>query len=107
MPRPDVKALAALFDGQHLLTQCDRSESFYRLPGGNVELGETAAEALTRELAEEYGLAIVPGALLAIIENRAPRCAAQRRTARARPHRSRSRSLLALAHSSPLPLALR
>jgi len=67
---PVVKALAAIVDSDgRTLVQCDLGESFYRLPGGNVEFGESAAAAVVRELKEEYLLPIVAGRLLTVIEN--------------------------------------
>jgi ADP-ribose pyrophosphatase YjhB (NUDIX family) len=69
--RPAVKGLAAIVDGAGMvLVQCDVEESFYRLPGGCVELGESAGAAIVRELAEEYAVPVTPGRLLAVIENR-------------------------------------
>lgn len=71
MPRPVVvKALAAVFDEDgRLLVQTDLHESFYRLPGGTLEFGETAQAAVTRELHEEYRIGIRAGRLLVVIEN--------------------------------------
>ncbi len=46
-----------------------KRETFYRALGGEVEFGETAAEAAIRELREETGHAIQVQAPLGIIEN--------------------------------------
>jgi 8-oxo-dGTP pyrophosphatase MutT (NUDIX family) len=40
------------------------------LPGGEVEPGESHAEALVRELVEETGIEVEPGPLRAVVENR-------------------------------------
>ena len=54
-------------DGAALLV---RQDDRWMLPGGEVERGESHAEALVRELDEETGLAVDPGPLLAVVENR-------------------------------------
>lgn len=54
-------------DGELLLVGQDGR---WMLPGGAVERGETHTEALVRELDEETGLAVEPGPLRAVVENR-------------------------------------
>lgn len=52
--------------GQVLLVQRGREPNLglWALPGGLVELGETLADALVREVAEETALSIRPGPLI-------------------------------------------
>jgi 8-oxo-dGTP diphosphatase len=69
-PVPCVGGLAYDGDGRLLLVQ-RRNEpgaGLWSVPGGRVEPGETDAQALVRELAEETGLAVVPGPLVGRVE---------------------------------------
>lgn len=64
-PIPSCNAL--IRDGERvLLIQRGRPpfQGYWSLPGGGVELGETLAEALVREVREETGLAVAPGRFL-------------------------------------------
>jgi 8-oxo-dGTP diphosphatase len=59
MPRPEVCVGAIVVDGsQLLLVRRGRGAAVgaWSVPGGRVEPGETLAEAVVRELAEETGL---------------------------------------------------
>lgn len=68
---PTAKALAAILnDAGGLLVQCDTHESFYRLPGGSIEMGETAELTVIRELQEEFGIRVFVEGLVAVVENR-------------------------------------
>ncbi|MGG0290610.1 NUDIX hydrolase [Bacillus pacificus] len=60
MKRPVLRVEVIIFNGDNfkVLVQCDENESFYRFPGGSIEFGETAKEAIIRELMEEYDLKI-------------------------------------------------
>jgi mutator protein MutT len=44
----------------------------WSVPGGRVELGETLAEAVVREVAEETGLEVVCGELVGWVERMGP-----------------------------------
>ncbi|MEH6952277.1 NUDIX hydrolase [Nitrobacter sp. NHB1] len=59
--RPRLAVSAAIFrDGKILLVRRARppGRGLHSLPGGRVEFGETMAEALHREVAEETGLTV-------------------------------------------------
>lgn len=47
-------------------------EGLWSLPGGRVEAGESDAEAVARELAEETGLRVEPGRLVGSVERAGP-----------------------------------
>ncbi|KFN03670.1 NUDIX domain protein [Bacillus clarus] len=60
MKRPLLRAEAIIINEDHskVLIHCDENESFYCFPGGSIELGESAREAIMRELMEEYDLKV-------------------------------------------------
>src|SRR5436190_3996065 len=66
-------ALALIRKGDEILVErgydTAETETFYRLLGGTIELGELGAEAVRRELAEELGVEVEVGERLATIEN--------------------------------------
>ena len=63
---PCVGALTYDPSGRLLLVRRahDPGRGLWSLPGGRVEPGEDDAAALVREMAEETGLVVVPGALV-------------------------------------------
>ena len=75
---PKVAAFGALFDAQGRVLLMQRSDNrLWALPGGMVEVGETAAQAAEREFWEETGVRVRAERLLGIYDNRAygGRCA--------------------------------
>ena len=58
----------AVRDGKVLVCRAKGGRSSY-LPGGHVEFGETAAEALVREVREELGVESRAGRFLGVVEN--------------------------------------
>ncbi|MBC8446424.1 MAG: NUDIX hydrolase [Chloroflexi bacterium] len=71
-PLVGVGGVVVRDDGCVLLVQRgqDPGKGRWGLPGGLVELGETLAEALRREVGEECGIEIEPGEVVGIIEPR-------------------------------------
>jgi nucleoside triphosphatase len=55
-PEPTVGALISNDEGKILLTRSHKWHNKYTIPGGHIELGETMAEAVKREVKEETGL---------------------------------------------------
>ncbi|HDR7255488.1 TPA: NUDIX domain-containing protein [Bacillus pacificus] len=56
-------------DYSRIFVQCDKNESFYRFPGVSIEFGETAQEAIMRELLEEYDLEVFVEQLAVVNEH--------------------------------------
>lgn len=75
LPRPRIRAvaLAVVWRGKELLLgkafDHVKGESFTRAPGGGIEFGEPAADAIRREMHEEFGLTFVEPRLLGVLEN--------------------------------------
>jgi ADP-ribose pyrophosphatase YjhB (NUDIX family) len=61
-------AAVILHRDQVLIHRAER-DSFWTLPGGRVEFGESASAALTREMQEELGVSIKVERLLWLVEN--------------------------------------
>jgi ADP-ribose pyrophosphatase YjhB (NUDIX family) len=65
-----VKVRAVILQGRNVVVSRERrqGDEFLLLPGGRVQNGESIAEALVREVAEEVGLDVIPGRLLYVAE---------------------------------------
>jgi ADP-ribose pyrophosphatase YjhB (NUDIX family) len=61
-PRIRVAGVTTCADGLLLVRHEKKGRSYWLLPGGGVEQGESLTEALRREVREETGLEIDPGA---------------------------------------------
>ncbi len=61
-------------DGRLLLVRRGQEpgRGLWSVPGGRLEPGETVAEGCAREVLEETGLRVVPGALVGTVERAAP-----------------------------------
>jgi ADP-ribose pyrophosphatase YjhB (NUDIX family) len=63
---PRIRAAAIIVEAGHLLLvrHIKDGDSYWLLPGGGVDFGEPAGEALVREVKEETGLEITLGDLV-------------------------------------------
>lgn len=67
--RFQMRAAAIIRRDGYVLLHKATHETFWSVPGGRVEFGETAAEALEREIAEELGCSSTLSALRFLVEN--------------------------------------
>ncbi|GMW01334.1 MAG: NUDIX hydrolase [Candidatus Hydrogenedentota bacterium] len=72
--RPRIRVAAVIFRGREiLLARHEKAgRSYWLLPGGGVEFGESLCEALVRELKEEANLTIEVGNVLFVNDMIAP-----------------------------------
>ena len=66
--RQRAAAIVVRQDGKVLLHRLE-SDTFWALPGGAIEPGETACEAITREMHEELNTTVALGSLGWVVEN--------------------------------------
>ncbi|WP_010459031.1 NUDIX hydrolase [Acidovorax radicis] len=66
--RQRAAAVVRRADGRVLLHRLER-DTFWALPGGAIEPGESASEAIARELHEELDTAVALGNLAFVVEN--------------------------------------
>lgn len=64
-----LRAAAVIRDGDFVLLHRVGSDPFWALPGGRVELGETAEAAVRREMREELGSEVQVDPLMLLLEN--------------------------------------
>ena len=69
MHAPSVRVAGIALRGSEVLLHRRHGESVWALPGGRVEVGESAASALVRELTEELACPAVCQQLVYVAEN--------------------------------------
>jgi len=65
-PEATVGALIVLANGEVMLVRSEKWGNKYTVPGGHIELGERAEDAIVREVKEETGLDYVAEELLIV-----------------------------------------
>lgn len=73
-PSPKLDVRAAVFRGDEILLVRETSDGLWSLPGGWIDLGESAGDAAAREVREESGYECRPRKLVAVLDwnRRAP-----------------------------------
>jgi 8-oxo-dGTP pyrophosphatase MutT (NUDIX family) len=64
-----MRVAGLCFRDGHVLVHRAVHETFWTLPGGRAEIGETSEETLKREMIEELGVTVTVGRLLWAVEN--------------------------------------
>lgn len=64
-----LRSAAVVRNGDFVLLHRMADDPFWALPGGRVEIGETAEAAVRREMREELGTDVQVVGLLAVVEN--------------------------------------
>jgi ADP-ribose pyrophosphatase YjhB (NUDIX family) len=68
---PVVAGVAAVIDTEGNILLMRRSDNqLWAMPGGQMEVGETPAEAVVRETVEETGIRCIPKALVGVYDSR-------------------------------------
>ncbi len=65
----DFRTAAVAIHKSHVLLHRDEPDNVWALPGGRVELGESADGAMVREMQEETGMAVQVERLVWVVEN--------------------------------------
>ena len=63
LPGDNVRIVIFTNDGDRFAVVRESDDASWKLPGGNLESGETVAEAAARELGEELGVILEPNQL--------------------------------------------
>jgi 8-oxo-dGTP pyrophosphatase MutT (NUDIX family) len=67
--RFNLRAVAIIVHGDHVMLHRLDKDAFWSLPGGRVEPGERAEDAVVREMREELGVAVVVERTVCVVEN--------------------------------------
>ena len=65
----NIRAAAIIIHENKILTHKNRNENFYGLVGGRVQIGESSANTVKREILEEMGKRIEITEFLTTVEN--------------------------------------